>query len=344
MDIHEHFDLRPCNSFHVAARSRYLIDIDTAGQLPAALEFAGSRQLPLLVMGQGSNMLLRSDFPGLVLRFTATGTEILAEDAEYVRLRVQAGANWHEFVLDCLQQGWYGLENLSLIPGTVGAAPVQNIGAYGVELASFVEEVQACELATGSFRVFSAEECRFSYRDSVFKTALRERYLITAVTFRLLKQARLNLTYPALQQALQVRGISRPTPLEVSNTVSEIRRSKLPDPDVIGNAGSFFRNPLVSEKQFSKLQAQYPDIVAWPAAGKRKLAAAWLIEKAGWKGFREGDAGVHAEHALVLVNHGAASGEDICRLACRIQNSVATRFGVRLEPEVRIIPAADAAD
>jgi UDP-N-acetylmuramate dehydrogenase len=250
---------------------------------------------------------------------------------------VDGGEMWHDCVRYSLKQHWYGLENLSLIPGTLGAAPVQNIGAYGVELSQFVRYVDTVELSSGVARRFSAAECEFGYRSSIFKHALRDRYLITRVGLRLQRQPHLKLDYPALRQALRDVPEHELTPERISDEVCAIRRGKLPDPAKLGNAGSFFWNPQLSPERFSALRQDYPDMPGHPEGEAVKVPAAWLIERCGWKGYREGEVGVHQEHALVLVNHGQATGAALVALSKRIQDSVERRFGIHLVPEVRIV-------
>ncbi len=337
MRIVEHASLREYNSFRVEARARYLITLETLEDIPAFLHDARFRGLPRLILGGGSNVLFCSDFPGVVLHVALKGIEWLGEDAHERYLAVAAGENWHELVCWTIERGWAGLENLSLIPGTVGAAPVQNIGAYGVEFHDVCKAVEATDLETGQSVVLPAEACRFAYRSSRFKEE-EGRWLITAVLLKLPKVYRPRLDYPGLREAL---GEREPTPRAVFDAVCDLRRAKLPglEADQPGSAGSFFKNPLISAQQASTLQARFPDLPAWPQAdGRVKLPAAWLIEQCGWKGYREGDAGVSARHALVLVNHGRATGAEIDRLAGRIRASVAQRFGIRLEAEPRILP------
>lgn len=337
MLIQNNINLKKFNTFHVSAYARYFADIKNTEDLLEALSFAQQHELPFMLIGQGSNLLFKEDYAGLIIELNIKGINLVGEDEDHYFVTACCGEIWHDFVQYCLQAGYYGLENLSLIPGTVGAAPVQNIGAYGVELSSFLHELDALEIASGEVKTFSKEDCRLSYRQSIFKTALKNRYVITSVTFKLLKQAQLNLTYPALQEALKDKTEAQLTPQLVSDTVCGIRRSKLPDPGQLGNAGSFFWNPLVSASEFQRLKTSHPDIVAYPHEGQYKLAAAWLIEQAGWKGYRKGDIGVHKEHALVLVNYGEASGGELYELSTRIQVSVKDMFGIELQPEVRII-------
>lgn len=336
MHIQENVNLQQYNTFHVAAVARYFLVAGKSIDLQEAIAYCSAKQLPFLLIGQGSNILFRHDYPGLVIELGIQGCSLLDEARDSILLKVNCGENWHDFVMLSLKKGWYGLENLALIPGTVGAAPVQNIGAYGVEFSRFCEGVEAIDTTTGELIRFDHDECEFDYRNSVFKREAG-RYIITAVYLRLSKIPSVDISYGALKQALaDVPGDSL-SPQVVADAVIAIRRSKLPDPAELGNAGSFFRNPVIASTQYEALQLAYPSIPGYPEGDSIKVPAAWLIEQAGWKGFREGDVGVHSEHALVLVNHGSASGEALCALAERIQTSVLETFGISLDPEVRII-------
>lgn len=333
LQVQAQVSLKPFNSFGIDVRAQLYAEARGDGDVREALAYAASQQLPVWVMGGGSNVLLTRDVCALVLRMASQGIRVVHDDGVQVVVEAEAGEPWHPFVLWTLEQGFAGLENLSLIPGTVGAAPMQNIGAYGVEIKDVFAGLTALDRHTGELRDFSLAECDFAYRDSLFKHQVG-RWLILRVRFALSRAAHLKLDYGPVQQRLAEQGISQPTPRDVSDVICSIRREKLPDPAHLGNAGSFFKNPLVSQALAAELQAQYPDLVAYPQAdGQMKLAAGWLIDKAGWKGFREGDAGVHRLQALVLVNYGAASGQDIADLALRIQRDIATRFNVDLEME-----------
>lgn len=337
MKILENFDLKTFNTFHVSAHARYFADISTLAELEEVLSWSRGHDVPLMLIGQGSNILFKQDFPGLVIELNIKGREVLEATSTHADVRAMCGENWHEFVRYGLGMDLYGLENLSLIPGTVGAAPVQNIGAYGVEVKDTLLELQALEIATGRYQIFSNAACRFSYRNSIFKQELRDKFIICSVTFRLASEAKINLDYPSLKAAFGSFDPASITPSMVSDMVCRIRSSKLPDPARLGNAGSFFWNPRISVQQFGMLKQQYPAIAAYPEDDHVKVAAAWLIEQAGWKGYREGDVGVHKDHALVLVNHGAASGAELVRLSEKIQASVLEKFGIQLYPEVRIV-------
>ena len=330
----ENASLKAHNTFGIEAGARYLAVIESLETLRATLADARVQALPRLVIGGGSNLLLTRDFPGLVLLMQNQGIELLGEEGDVVRVRVAAGENWHGFVLHSLRQGWYGLENLSLIPGTVGAAPIQNIGAYGVELESCFESLEALEIASGHVVSLDRAACAFGYRDSLFKRAGRDRYIIVSVTLRLSKQAQVHAEYTELKNELAAHGISVPTPQQVSEAVIAIRSRKLPDPAVIGNAGSFFKNPVIDEEKLEALKVFYPNMVSYPQGkGLHKLAAGWLIDQAGWKGRALGEAAVYDKQALVLVNRGNATGADIATLAKAIQTDIRTRYAVDLEPE-----------
>ncbi|MCD0491525.1 UDP-N-acetylmuramate dehydrogenase [Chromobacterium violaceum] len=332
-------DLRPYNTFGMAVRAAHFCQLDDAADLPALLAHPLYQQGPVLWLGGGSNLLLTRDYPGLVVKVALAGIRLLREDGDDMIVEAAAGENWHGFVLHALAQGWYGLENLSLIPGTVGASPVQNIGAYGVEVKDRLLEVVCAQLdRNGEAATLSNAECRFGYRDSVFKHEAAGRLLVTAVRFRLSRRAELRTGYGDIQQQLQADGVDRPTPLDVSRAVVAIRQSKLPDPAVLGNAGSFFKNPVVPAEQAAALLERHPQLPRYPAAdGKVKLAAGWLIDQCGLKGYRDGDAGVHDRQALVLVNHGRATGEQMRALARKVQQTVKEKFGVELEPEPLIL-------
>jgi len=325
--------LKPFNSFGIDVRARLFAQAHSDADVREALAYAAGQQLPLLVIGGGSNLLLTQDIDAMVLRMATQGIRVLHDDGVQVVVEAEAGETWHPFVLWTLEHGFSGLENLSLIPGTVGAAPMQNIGAYGVEIKDVFSGLTALDRQTGELRDFSLAECNFAYRDSLFKHEVG-RWLILRVRFALSRAVHLKLEYGPVQQRLTEQGVTLATPSDVSRAICSIRSEKLPDPAVLGNAGSFFKNPLVSQALAAELQGLYPDMVAYPQAdGQMKLAAGWLIDKAGWKGFREGDAGVHRLQALVLVNYGGATGLEISNLAQRIQQDIAQRFKVDLEME-----------
>ncbi|WP_460129797.1 UDP-N-acetylmuramate dehydrogenase [Pseudomonas sp. H1_D05] len=333
LQVQPQVSLKPFNSFGVDVRAQLFAEAHSDADVREALAYATAHDMPLLVIGGGSNLLLTADIPALVLRMATRGIRVTSDDGNRVVIEAEAGEPWHPFVQYTLAQGFSGLENLSLIPGTVGAAPMQNIGAYGVEIKDVFAGLTALDRQTGELRDFTLEECNFAYRDSLFKQQ-PGRWLILRVRFALDRIAHLHLEYGPVRQRLTEQGIEQPTPTDVSRAICSIRSEKLPDPAVLGNAGSFFKNPLVSAAIVAKIKEQHPDVVAYAQPnGQMKLAAGWLIERAGWKGFREADAGVHKFQALVLVNYGAATGLQLLDLAQRIQKDIAERFNVDLEME-----------
>jgi UDP-N-acetylmuramate dehydrogenase len=336
MSIQENISLKPYNTLGVDARARYFLPVTATDDL-AALG-APRNDGPLLVLGGGSNILFTRDFEGVVLKNDIKGRAVIEQAEDDVRVRAGGGEDWHAFVQWCLQHGYYGLENLSLIPGTVGAAPVQNIGAYGVEVGDRIETVEAIDMHSGEACRFEADACDFAYRDSIFKNRCRNRFFITAVTFRLHTKAQLVTSYADVRRALADRSATVVTPQGLSDTICEIRRRKLPDPEEIANAGSFFKNPVISRSRFRELADRFAELPAYPIDGQRvKLAAGWMIETCGWKGRRMGACGVYPQQALVLVNYGGATGRDILDLAEAVQASVEEVFNVRLEPEPLIL-------
>ncbi|MCW2270409.1 UDP-N-acetylenolpyruvoylglucosamine reductase [compost metagenome] len=329
----EQVSLKPYNTFGIDVKARYFTQAHSDEDARQALAQAAAQGLPVLVIGGGSNLLLTADVQALVLRMASAGVRILSDDGERVVVEAEAGEPWHPFVQWCLSQGLAGLENLSLIPGTVGAAPMQNIGAYGVEIKDVFVGLTALDRQTGELHEFELEQCQFAYRDSVFKHH-PGRWLILRVRFALSRVMHAHLDYGPVRQRLSEQGISEPTAQNVSDAICSIRREKLPDPVELGNAGSFFKNPVVAAVLADKIRVQYPGLVAYPQAdGQFKLAAGWLIEQAGWKGHREGDAGVHRLQSLVLVNYGQATGLQLHELAQKIQADILERFGVTLEME-----------
>ncbi len=328
------FSLASLNTFRIPARARHYLRIDGAAGLDAVRRDPALGALPRLVLGGGSNLLFTRDFDGIVLHMTGLGKEVLGEQDGKMLVRARAGENWHAFVQWTLAQGLGGLENLSLIPGTVGAAPIQNVGAYGTETRDVFHSLTAYDMRSGALRTLDAAACRFAYRDSLFKQPEGRELVVLDVTFALPAAWQPNLRYAELARAVEEAGFATPTPQEIGRTVEAIRRRKLPDPLEIGNAGSFFKNPVVSSEQCARLLAQYPAMVhhAQPD-GSEKLAAGWLIDQCGWKGRALGAAGVYPKQALVLVNLGGAQGEDVVRLARAIQADVKAKYGVELEPE-----------
>lgn len=331
--ISQGVDLAPYNSFGVHARAAHFCEVTNLNELKQALDYGDELSLAVLVIGGGSNMLLSKDYPGLVIRIGFTEVEWLSKSG---LVRAAAGENWHEFVKRCMEHGFYGLENLALIPGTVGAAPIQNIGAYGVELEQFVVSVSVYDREQNSVRELTRADCQFSYRDSIFKTPAAQHLIVLGVTLQLNTNQPPNLNYAALKSEFSGAEISNQ---DVFDAVCRIRSSKLPDPNVLGNAGSFFKNPLVTELKAGQLQQLFPELPRFGAAepGMVKIPAAWLLDQAGWRGKRRGGAGVHQQHALVIVNVDDATGEEIELLAGEMANSVLDRFGIALEWEVRRI-------
>ncbi len=334
MKILENISLKPYNTFGIDCTARYFALIESLSDLMeifAAREFL---KLQKLILGGGSNILLCSDFNGLVIKIDLKGIDLLTDGS----IKVQAGENWHDFVLWSLENGYNGIENLSLIPGNVGAAPMQNIGAYGVELKEVFLDLEAFHIETGEIHVFTNSQCEFGYRESVFKNSRKGEYVILSVRFNLHKTDEVDIRYGAISKVLENQGILHPTPKQISNAVIYIRESKLPDPKKIGNSGSFFKNPVVLKSDFLLLQEQYKDIPSYLINSLEvKVPAAWLIENAGWKGKVIGNYGVHKNQALVLVNYGGAKGADIYELAQKIQASVKNRFDIHLQMEVNII-------
>ena len=337
MNIQENISLKPYNTFGIDVKARFFVEITGLAQLQKILELKAYPNR--FVISGGSNMLLTKDINALVMHINLKGISIVEEDEDTVEIKVMAGENWHELVLWTLDKGYGGLENLSLIPGNTGTAPIQNIGAYGVELKDVFTSCVAMEVDTGELVTFDQESCKFGYRDSVFKREAKSKYIITSVNLKLTKRNHiLNTGYGAIEEELKRMGIVYPAPKNISDAVIAIRESKLPDPKELGNSGSFFKNPIVSKKAFEKLLKAHPDVPSYQMDdNKVKIPAGWLIEKCGLKGKRTGDAGVHEKQALVLVNYGNATGEEILKLAEEIQEEVNKKYGISLQPEVNII-------
>ncbi len=334
--IQENINLKPYNTFGIDVTARYFSQFSAIAELREMIHY----KLPnnnKLILGGGSNLLFTKDFDGLVLKNELTGIELIKQDEEYVYVKAGAGENWHQFVLHCLAHDYAGVENLSLIPGNVGASPMQNIGAYGVEIKDIFHELEAFHIDEQALQTFSLNDCRFDYRESVFKRHYKNQFVIVSVTYRLKKIPQFNINYGAISQELETMGVKDLTIQAISQAVINIRSSKLPDWKEAGNAGSFFKNPLIENQQFGELKLNFPGMVAFPADNDQtKLAAGWLIEQCGWKGYREGDAGCYPNQALVLVNYGNAKGKDIYDLSEKIIQSVSEKFGVVLEREVNV--------
>ncbi|HLN53117.1 MAG TPA: UDP-N-acetylmuramate dehydrogenase [Lentimicrobium sp.] len=336
LTIQEDIDLGIYNTFGISAKAKHLVRFESESELPAILRFASDYPGKVLFLGGGSNILFTEDWDGLIIKVETKGIEVLDEDDEHVYVRAQAGEEWNDLVQFCVSNGYGGIENLSLIPGTVGSSPVQNIGAYGVELKDVFFMLEAVSLKTGEIREFYRNECQFDYRYSVFKGVYKGLYLILSVTLKLDKKHTLNFSYGAIEE--EIKRLNLPLSIDsISKAVINIRRCKLPDPQETGNAGSFFRNPVITSGAFKHLIQEFPDLRYYKVDEGYKLAAGWLIETCGWKGYREGNAGVHKNQALVLVNYGGATGNEIKNLADKIAQSVNLKFGVMLEPEVNIL-------
>ncbi len=337
MEFLQNFQLQNFNTFALQVKAKYFASVSNIAELKQALAFATKHELPRLILGGGSNMLLQNDFPGLVIYLHFKGLELAEQTKGEICIKAACGENWHEFVQYCLRHQYFGLENLSLIPGNVGAAPIQNIGAYGVELKDSFQHLQAIDVQSGEIKTFDQQQCEFSYRNSVFKGRLKDRYIILSVTLRLSKTAQSTIEYGTIKQELERMACTAATPLDVSQAVINIRQAKLVNPKVLGNAGSFFKNPVVDKKTYQTLFKRFPQLVAYPERANRiKLAAAWLIEQAGWKSKRQGQVGVYSKQSLVIVNYGGASGDEILSFSKQIQASVEHLFGVTLETEVQI--------
>jgi UDP-N-acetylmuramate dehydrogenase len=331
MNIQQNISLKSLNTFGIEARAKEFVDIHSREELEVLCSNFNLIDRNVLILGGGSNMLLTRDVEGMVIKISLKGIEVVKEDDNHVWVKAMAGEVWHN-------RGYGGLENLSLIPGCVGASPMQNIGAYGVEIKNSFDSLEAITIDGGQFETFTATQCRFGYRESIFKQEAKGKYIIVSVTYKLSKHPVLNTTYGAIQQVLQKHEITHPGVKEISDAVIEIRSSKLPDPKILGNAGSFFKNPEIPNTQFEELKMQFPEIVGYPTSeGLTKVAAGWMIEQCGWKGKVVGHTGSHKDQALVLVNYGGAKGHEIWQLAMDIQHSVREKFGVTITPEVNVI-------
>ncbi len=337
MKILRDASLKPFNTFGVDARCSAIVRLSDRLQLPAIMDLPEYRPGEVLMLGGGSNVLFTADYPGLVVMNELVGKQVLDATEKHAYLRFYAGENWHECVLWSLENKYAGIENVSLIPGSAGAAPIQNIGAYGVELDSVLDCVEVWDLQQGNLHMLRNADCQFSYRDSLFKQH-PGRYWVTSITLKLSRGNRVRVSYQGLKEELQSMGVDNPRPCDVSKAVIRIRTRKLPDPAVSGNAGSFFKNPVIDPGVASRLADEHSQLPVFQQKdGRCKVSAAWLIEKCGWKGFREGDAGVSEQHALVMVNHGEASGAELLSLANRVREAVHEQFGLRLEIEPHVV-------
>jgi UDP-N-acetylmuramate dehydrogenase len=338
MNLLNNISLKNYNTFGIDCKAAEFVEVSTIDELVLLCQVFNLTERKLLVLGGGSNILLTQDFDGMVVKISIKGITIEQENNEHVWVNTMAGELWHDFVLWCIEKNFAGVENLSLIPGCVGAAPMQNIGAYGVELKNVFDHLKAVEIATGNIVTFTKEQCKFGYRDSVFKNNAKGKYVIISVTFKLNKHPQFNTSYGAIQQTLQSMGVKDLSIKAISNAVISIRSSKLPDPKILGNAGSFFKNPEVHIDLYNNLKKQYPDLIGYPTQYNHvKLAAGWLIEQCGWKGKVVGNTGSHKDQALVLVNYGNATGNEVYKLAVDIQKSVKDKFGIDIMPEVNLI-------
>ncbi len=337
MKIDHDYPLKRIHTFQVDATARYFAEVTTPEELVSYFSENHKKEWPLLILGGGSNVLFIQDFEGTVLKIGIKGREIIEDAADSVLIRANAGEHWDDLVKYCVDNGWGGLENLSLIPGNVGTCPVQNIGAYGVEIKDVIDSVEAFNIETLERRIFSADECELNYRDSVFKGKLKGKFIILNVSFRLNKNPLLSLDYANIRDELKQMNVDKPDIRNVREAIIRIRRRKLPDPAEIGNAGSFFKNPTVTEEAYFLLKSKFPNLVSYDQNGTYKIPAGWMIDQCGWKGKRFGDAGVHKDQALILVNYGNATGEQILNLSKLIRESVYEKFGILLEYEVNII-------
>lgn len=338
MTIHENHSLKTLNTFGIDASARYYIQASSVDEFQEIISVATYKNTPKLILGGGSNLLFTKNFDGLVLKNNLKGISIVKETEDHYYVKAAAGEVWHQFVMYCVEHNFAGLENLSLIPGNVGASPMQNIGAYGVEIKDSFYELEALHIQDNTLHTFSNLDCKFGYRESVFKREYKNQFIIVSVTFKLLKKPVFNTSYGAIEKELQAMGVQVPSIQSISKAVCNIRSSKLPNPAEIGNAGSFFKNPEIGTDKLNSLKTQFPDLVSYDLPnGNAKLAAGWLIEQCGWKGKTIGDAGVHKLQALVLVNYKNATGAEILALSQQIMDSVQHKFGVELEREVNII-------
>lgn len=337
MNIQHNFSLKKYNTFGIEAHAKEFVAVHSVEELKQVLLENASKKK--FILGGGSNMLLTQDIEALVIHIDLKGKKVIKEDENYVWIEGQAGENWHEFVLWNISQNFGGLENMSLIPGNVGTTPVQNIGAYGAEIKDTFVSCEAVNIATQEIKTFTIEECKFGYRESIFKQEAKDQYIITSVVFKLTKNDhKINTGYGDIQKELESKGISQPTIKDVSNAVIAIRQSKLPDPKELGNSGSFFKNPIVSRELFNQAKVSHPEMKHYDVSETQvKVPAGWLIEQAGLKGYRDGDAGVHARQALVLVNYGNATGQDILNLSKLVQKTVFDKYGIAIEAEVNVI-------
>jgi UDP-N-acetylmuramate dehydrogenase len=337
MNIQENISLKAYNTFGIDKNARFFITIKSIEDLKEALNWAKSQNIKPLILGGGSNVLFTQNQESLVIKIDLDGINVINETEEFYFVEVGAGVNWHQFVVTAIENNWAGIENLSLIPGTVGASPMQNIGAYGVEIKDVFSSLEALNRESLEIEKFNPEKCQFGYRESVFKHELKDKYVISSVVFRLKKEPEFQTEYGAIKETLEASGVKELSLKAISDAVIQIRQSKLPDPKEIGNAGSFFKNPTISQDHYQTLKNTFPMIPGYPNTEGMKVPAAWLIEQCGWKGQRFGEIGVHAKQPLVLVNYGDGDGNEIRNLASKIQQSVLERFAINIYPEVNFL-------
>lgn len=338
IQITENQTLKPFNTFGIDCFARYFCSVSSKSELLQALDFGKTNQLQFLILGGGSNLLISKNFEGLVIKIENKGIEVVGKTDKKTEIKVSAGENWHNLVIQSLESSWFGLENLSLIPGNVGASPMQNIGAYGIEVKDLITNVEFYNIELNEWQNFNPTQCQFGYRESIFKHELKGKAIIWSVTFSLSLIPEAKIEYGDIKSVLTRKQISNPGPKDVSDAVIEIRQSKLPDPKVLGNAGSFFKNPMVQPAILEEIKKKYPEVPNFASEGGLfKIPAGWLIEKAGWKGKSLGNYGVHDRQALVLVNYGNASGMEIFELAQSIQHDIKSKFNIELQVEVNLI-------
>ncbi len=338
MVVYQNISLLPYNTFGIDVKAAQFVEVKTVEEVQVICTTFNLHERKNLILGGGSNILLTKDFEGMVVKMNLKGIDTIREDENHVWVKAMSGELWNDFVMYCVNRNYAGVENLSLIPGCVGAAPMQNIGAYGVELKETFEELFAIDMESGKLVKFTNAECKFGYRESIFKNEAKGKYIIVAVTFKLSKNPNFNISYGAIKETLEKRGIPEPDIKSISDVIIEIRTSKLPNPELLGNSGSFFKNPEIQKEKFDALKVLFPDIVGYPLPNNLvKVPAGWLIEQCGWKGKKVGNTGAHKDQSLVLVNYGGASGDEIWQLALRISESVQDKFGIKITPEVNII-------
>jgi UDP-N-acetylmuramate dehydrogenase len=338
MEFKQNVSLKPFNTFGIDITSRYFAEVNVEDDYQKLRSSPLLKENRLLIIGEGSNILFSSDFDGLVVKINTKGIEILAEDADEVTIKVQAGENWKDFVKFCISKKYAGIENLSMIPGNVGGSPVQNIGAYGAEVKDVIQEVETLEIESGRKVIFSNAECKFGYRNSIFKNELKNKFIITSVTFKLSKKACFSVSYGSIAKELRAMCLRKVTLESVGEAVCNLRTQKLPDPKDLGNGGSFFKNPIVSSEKYGKLKSLFPNIIAYEVPGiGYKLAAGWMIEQCQWKGKRLGNVGVYDKQALIIVNYGEAKGTEVLEFAEKIRESVQQKFDIKLDFEINVI-------